>query len=122
MKPQVKEKWLNALRSGEYQQGKHSLRVENNFCCLGVLTDLYVQENSDGCWVEAGHNYGFRDNHRDDNFYDMEYLPEMVVNWAGLEDENPTVRIADSYYEVISNLNDTDYTFARIADIIEEQL
>jgi hypothetical protein len=60
MKPQVKEKWLNALRSGEYQQGRLSLRVENNFCCR--------------C------------------------------------------------YECISNLNDTDYTFARIADIIEEQL
>ncbi len=122
MKPQVKEKWLNALRSGEYQQGKHSLRVENNFCCLGVLTDLYVQENSDGCWVEVGTNYGFRDNHRGDNYYDTEYLPELVINWAGLEEENPTVRVADGCYECISNLNDTDYTFARIADIIEKQL
>ena len=129
MNPQVKEKWLNALRSGEYQQGKLNLRVGDSFCCLGVLTDLYAQETNGGCWFELGVNeqkkevtYGFKDYDRDHNFYDADYLPEMVVNWAWLEDENPTVHNTEGHYECISNLNDSDYTFAQIADVIEEQL
>ena len=34
----IKEKWLTALRSGEYKQGKYYLKNDNNcYCCLGVL-------------------------------------------------------------------------------------
>lgn len=39
--PALKAKWLEALRSGKYQQGRGGLRDENNcFCCLGVLMDI----------------------------------------------------------------------------------
>lgn len=39
------DKWLNALESGEYQQGRGKLRTKDNkFCCLGVLCDLAVKE------------------------------------------------------------------------------
>lgn len=34
-----KEKWVAALRSGKYNQGKHELysgEDENSYCCLGV--------------------------------------------------------------------------------------
>ncbi len=42
MNPNVKEKWVKALRSGHYQQGKGMLRTHDDaFCCLGVLCDLY---------------------------------------------------------------------------------
>lgn len=36
---QIKDRWISALRSGEYEQGKMSLydKADNNFCCLGVL-------------------------------------------------------------------------------------
>lgn len=42
MDPTVKVKWLEALRSGKYEQGNGALRrVEGNaFCCLGVLADV----------------------------------------------------------------------------------
>lgn len=30
-------KWLAALRSGEYKQGKGSLKSHEGYCCLGVL-------------------------------------------------------------------------------------
>lgn len=36
----VKAQWLEALRSGRYEQGKYDLRRNNEFCCLGVLCDL----------------------------------------------------------------------------------
>ena len=35
----TKEKWLVALRSGDYKQGKSTLwdAIDNTYCCLGVL-------------------------------------------------------------------------------------
>lgn len=36
---ELKDKWLNALKSGEFTQGKGKLRDDNgNYCCLGVLS------------------------------------------------------------------------------------
>lgn len=45
MKPELKSKWLEALRSGKYKQGKGCLLQvmpdgEKRYCCLGVLADL----------------------------------------------------------------------------------
>lgn len=33
---ELQEKWLEALESGKYAQGKGWLARENRFCCLGV--------------------------------------------------------------------------------------
>lgn len=32
--------WVKALRSGKYKQGKHYLKYNNEYCCLGVLADI----------------------------------------------------------------------------------
>ena len=37
---ELKDKWLEALRSGEYSQTTETLKDENGFCCLGVLCDV----------------------------------------------------------------------------------
>lgn len=39
VRQETKDKWLNALRSGEYKQGKNALfeREDETYCCLGVL-------------------------------------------------------------------------------------
>lgn len=37
----LRERWLEALRSGNYKQGRGVLRnKEDEFCCLGVLCDV----------------------------------------------------------------------------------
>ena len=41
MKRVTSKEWSDALRSGEYQQGKDFLHEGNRFCCLGVLCDLF---------------------------------------------------------------------------------
>lgn len=34
-------KWVDALRSGKYEQGKERLRtLDDKFCCLGVLANI----------------------------------------------------------------------------------
>jgi hypothetical protein len=41
MKESIRTKWLAALRSGEYEQNRECLlRINNKFCCLGVLCEV----------------------------------------------------------------------------------
>lgn len=56
LKPEVKEKWTAALRSGDYKQGIGQLKRTNysgvksepSFCCLGVLCEvLEVSKDAD---------------------------------------------------------------------------
>jgi hypothetical protein len=111
MNPQIKQKWLNALRSGEYQQTQERLRKEDGFCCLGVLCDLYIKENN----VEWQHN------EVDGYLYEKNstVLPLSVIEWAGVEDHNPNI---NNRTETLARLNDKGSTFEQIANLIEEQL
>jgi hypothetical protein len=40
MNQELKNKWIEALRSGKYKQGRNYLRMGDSFCCLGVLCDV----------------------------------------------------------------------------------
>jgi hypothetical protein len=37
MDAELKQKWVTALRSGEFKQGRGALEEDGTFCCLGVL-------------------------------------------------------------------------------------
>ncbi len=63
LKPEVKEAWVTALRSGEYRQGQGRLRgglIHDCYCCLGVLVDLMVRKEVDG-QVEVAWSHPARD-------------------------------------------------------------
>ena len=47
MNKAIKTKWLEALRSGKYEQTTAQLRNNNKFCCLGVLCDIRNKEGWD---------------------------------------------------------------------------
>lgn len=49
MDSELKQQWLAALRSGKYEQGKNSLKVNNKYCCIGVLLSLM---NGDITWTD----------------------------------------------------------------------
>ena len=40
MKKEIADKWVEALRSGEYKQAKERLQSEDSLCCLGVLCKI----------------------------------------------------------------------------------
>ncbi len=41
MQTEIKEKWVKALRSGEYEQCRYTLYTrDKRYCCLGVLAKL----------------------------------------------------------------------------------
>jgi len=112
MNPQIKQKWVSALRSGEYKQTQRHLHDEYGFCCLGVLCDLYIKEN----------NLEWEPSRYDDNVYVFQDgvadLPLSVVEWSGIPNHN----LLDINARTFANLNDNAYTFEQIADVIEEQL
>ncbi len=105
----VQKKWLEALRSGEYKQTKSCLRNEYGFCCLGVLCDLYREENG-GKWIDEGYQK---------SFLQQGSLPaKEVVDWVGLRQSNP--RVSNGSREVsLSALNDNNSSFKEIADFID---
>ena len=51
MNPEVKAKWVDALRSSKYKQCCGRLKNGDRFCVIGVLTDLYIEEH-DEKWSE----------------------------------------------------------------------
>jgi len=104
----LKAKWLKALRSGKYKQGKYRLRNNRDeFCCLGVLCDVsdqgqwgQVDDSSNYCYYKEGES-------------ESDCLPSFMVNvdWA---------RRAGG---VLARLNDIDrLSFPGIANWIEENV
>jgi hypothetical protein len=130
MNSKVKEAWIDALRSGEYEQGSEKLRSVRGYCCLGVLCDLYAKEHNT--------EWEFRGNEEtnlqlQDYWYfgeQSEFLPEFVMEWAGLSLNCPLVKIDVEeydedpwfYQEGLADLNDSGYTFNDLSELIEEQL
>ena len=114
MNQQVKQKWVSALRSGDYQQTQLKLHTEDGFCCLGVLCDLYGKEHN----VEW--NLAEDEDHNYYEFQDKKAsLPLSVMEWAGVENENPEIC---SQSLTLAELNDNGYAFNEIADLIQEHL
>ena len=126
MKADIKQKWVAALRSGEYEQTDAVLRLDSHYCCLGVLCDLYSKETS----IPWEPDYGLQ--------FTMHglsgVLSHEVRRWAELPHENGAfVAISKRYDEgedttvwhsvSLTELNDNwMYDFHQIADVIEQQL
>lgn len=119
MNKRVKKKWLEALRGGEYKQGRGELEKDGKYCCLGVLTDLYCKAKRVKKKVK-------------ERLLDDVIPPKEVVEWADLGVENPVVMKGDKTTSLVG-LNDGEYagnpqaeirqhTFKQIAKVIEEQL
>ncbi len=114
----IKKKWVAALRSGEYTQGKGKLRInrdggETLFCCLGVLCNIHAQEHPKIAATQT-----------DPTTYLLAYdvLPVVVRDWAGLvRCGGDKILIAGEYHS-LSHHNDDGCTFTQIADAIEKHL
>lgn len=126
MNSRIKQKWVDALRSGKYSQDTGVLRSTVGYCCLGVLCDLYRQEHNIQ-WDFRCH-YDIPENevtkfYLSDEFHfdgELEHLPDTVKLWAGLNDRNPHVHIDNDVVNRLSELNDNGASFNEIADLIEK--
>ena len=111
----LKAKWVEALRSGDYKQGTNRLRIGDEYCCLGVLCDVYRKITPGTNWIVSG-----KDN---DNFHPNSYFFHIYMdrdNSHLLPEIMDAVGMKRSYQFHLSEANDDmDMDFDEIADIIE---
>jgi hypothetical protein len=121
--PEPVQKWIKALRSGEYKQGYNRLASPGDmYCCLGVACELYMKEFPEKLskkWSPLG-NYEY---YEEGGFPMTGGLPLVVRDWLGLERCNGGYQDKDDIDREISlaHYNDAEkYTFDQIADVIEK--
>lgn len=106
MNQEIKEKWLKALRSGKYKQGKYYLRNnKNEFCCLGVLCNLVDPKE----WDDEPVDYFSYDNMK--SFPGVRFFDSIDVD----ADE-------EKHMSEFASMNDEGKSFKEIADVIERIL
>lgn len=127
MNEERKKEWVEALRSGEYEQTRNWLRTTDGHCCLGVACDLAVAHAViPAPKLEDGHHYEYGSS--------AGALPDNVREWLAVSDStveidfgqgefiNPTrypTRHTNLKGVTLAGLNDTGLTFDQIADVIE---
>jgi hypothetical protein len=127
MKPEIKQAWIDALRSGHYQQSQGALKRCGGFCCLGVLCDLHMKATQRANWEDIA------DAEVEDQSYlgRSEYMPNEVFVWAGFDEKDrfhrnrgEDVRIpsAEGDLRSLGGMNDRGVTFNEIAAAIETHL
>jgi hypothetical protein len=148
MKKEIAKKWVRALRSKKYKQFKGCLKVTSRtgvdrHCCLGVLCELYqndqqrnkkqgmavsvilpddVPDLDIGVVPKTSVATGFGRNK------ESQSLPLCVQRWAGIRSHNgrfdfskgAAARLAGG--NNLADLNDNGMPFTKIADLIEERV
>ena len=107
-------KWVEALRSGKYEQTDGVLRDKEatGYCCLGVACEI----SEVGEWgIELNTTSDHDEAHYDGKF---RLLPLSVAEWLGIATDH-------GYYrdgldpKSLTEINDRGFSFQKIADIIE---
>ena len=120
MNRKIAEKWMDALRSGEYAQCTGALNAPGEgHCCFGVLCELAVDDGVPVETMEKVLHNGRRivgyDGH-------VDVPPPAVQDWAEVLSQSGEL---DQYHEVFGDdlvqWNDNGATFAEIADMIETE-
>lgn len=111
MREYVKQKWLEALRSGEYPEGNNYLLKYGHFSPLGVLCEIARQHAIVAFVGYDRSGAGIYD--RTENLL----LPPNVRAWAGIS--SSTGRYVSRRGSVLDDSNRNFLGFQRIADEIE---
>jgi hypothetical protein len=131
MKKTVMKKWVKALRSGKFKQGKEQLKKTNpqgkvNHCCLGVLCELYNEEmikNKKKKLKETTTNeyYEKQGTHSLTHSFDgiQDTLPKKVMNWSGVSNEYGKFYDSTEPLNLVE-MNDDGKRFTTIGNFIEK--
>ncbi len=114
MNPEIKAKWLEALRSGKYNQGENMLHRKDDegksyFCCLGVLCAIEGVSSELVSHNDIGPYYLFTEED-----FSSPFMPGL--NWLDSRGIN------DHEANKLASMNDNGGSFEEIADYIERYL
>ena len=137
MNPEVKTKWLEALRSDNYNKGVMSLKISRAdkvfHCCLGVLCEIYIQETGKGSWQKT-YESSFRLTFTSENESSGAFPTKDVLQWAGIQlegsrcisfqpDEQDRQKYGDNT-SLVGNNDSSDFaddpSYERAIEIIEK--
>lgn len=111
------EKWVAALRSGEFTQGKMILNRDGAYCCLGVLCELAAREGV--IEKKKTNNFSSSSSYSYDGGSTAPTV--KVLEWAGLPTDSEWAVEVPLGEKTAMALNDEDHkSFAEIADEIEK--
>jgi hypothetical protein len=106
--PDVKARWIAALKSGQFLQSVGQLKYKDGYCCLGVLCEVYREEHAETQFSPTGMFFG----DATDDTRGM-YLPGFILDWSGITATNERDLVT---------MNDTGSSFLFIARWIEDRL
>jgi hypothetical protein len=107
---ELKQKWIDGLRSGRYKKAKTMFCIGDCFCAFGVLL------------AESG-DYELRTDNDIERFHPKSRQGEDGYYTVGSVEIQRNYCITAKQYEKIVQMNDlNDNTFAEIADYIEKAL
>ena len=120
MKSEIAKLWVDALRSGEYNQGLGVLareiefdgEIHKSYCCLGVLC---IVAKNQGIPLELGRVFDSTITSFDGY---TSSLPPSVEDWAGMHTPNGDLLKGYS----LAYKNDDGNTFEEIANVIESHV
>lgn len=118
MPREIAEKWLKALRSGEYSQGRHRLCtymledgvVKARYCCLGVLQMVVsgrVETSSEDL---------------PDGLPSIEWCMDNKIVFRNSEEDIWNDPYLTMFGNSVSGCNDYGLSFTELADLIEFEL
>jgi hypothetical protein len=116
--------WVDALRSGKYEQGTGVMKDGEEFCCLGVACEVYRLETGTGQWNKIPHGQRrWATNTTEEFFGYWAILPPEVSNWLGIASHNvPEDSVPENSSQAdLYKMNDDGTSFAEIADYIESE-
>lgn len=124
MTPVTKQAWIDALRSGEFNQctgalGKLAEGGGINYCCLGVLATLagaghrFTPDEGEGILV-----FDFGDGSEDSGIIPLS-ARDSIVSDLDLSQDVTGIPGDNELMRTLSSMNDRGATFAEIADYLE---
>lgn len=113
MKKRQMERWVKALRSGKFKQGKFRLHniLADTYCCLGIACEINKKHLAIGC-DDDGNNMSY------DN--EDKALPVSIREYMGLKSAVGLGTHTNDEHFCLERLNDSGKSFTEIADIIEQ--
>lgn len=107
------EKWVSALRSGEYSQAQGALQTKAGYCCLGVACKTFIPLNKQVVYDNQLYGKSLNDFDQPNSpqwLKDINYdfTKKTTISLISLNDGHNTAKT-----------NDQIFTFDEIADLLQ---
>lgn len=123
----IVNKWIPALLSGEYKQGRSRLRgTDDTYCCLGVACDIVIKEGlvPDIKWTNETFMFSYVAGTEDDiaeGEAQESYLPEEVAQYIGINGSGSFEKVVNEISDQLDNIETYANNFHSMIYLIDQE-